>query len=325
MFCTSSAVASARSTSGLLGLVTSRSVWQAPLASARTAPATNPPSFREILMYQISPKGGCRSELDLNLASDRAEVGIAESIDAEVEIIPRRHFRIETGVIRPGEQVATDERDLDTARVAVDSDACEHRTRESVAGRQLAELHVRSILHEIAVRHQTVVQAGSVEVERYLLGVRLPRLILVTVTVVLEHPLLREVVDVAPTLAVDQGVQAEALVANVVREPERKVGVHVTDRMLVGSRRVHVLDRRVAVGLAHEEPEGIDLVVGFHGCRGALLQLGEAPHPPYAIDEAKRLARLVVEHVLTLAAGVDAERRAVHTRDFLTRPVGRER
>src|SRR5687768_13600131 len=148
---------------------------------------------------------------------------------------------------------------------------------------------------------------------------------------VLEHPLLGEVVDVTALLAIEQGIEPEAFEPDVVRKPEVVVGIYVTDLVLGRTVWGDVHDRALS-GLAarrseNEVSERIDDVVRFHGScvRGVVLQLCERLDKSLSVDDAKRFAFLVVEDVLALAAGVDAEWRTAETLDLLGRVVAGKR
>src|SRR5215211_4449941 len=138
---------------------------------------------------------GSRSEADLDLAGNSAEVRIAEAVDAEIEIAARGNLWVEPGVVSPGVQVAADERDLHSARDAAESGAREKLLTERIAGRKLAQLHVRPILYEVVARHETVVESRREEAHCNLLISRLSGHVRVAVAHVLEHPLLGKVVD----------------------------------------------------------------------------------------------------------------------------------
>jgi hypothetical protein len=60
------------------------------------------------------------SERQLHLTSDCPEVGITETVNAEVEVAAGRYVRIKSGVLRPGVQVTANQRELDAACEAVD-------------------------------------------------------------------------------------------------------------------------------------------------------------------------------------------------------------
>src|SRR5688572_29638237 len=105
MFRTSSGVRNARSTSGLFGFVISRSVEQAAISTTAAPPTTARVHLCIIVMAVRSLLRRSRSELDLDLTGDRAEVGIPEAVDAEVEVVPGGDFRIEATVVGPRVQV----------------------------------------------------------------------------------------------------------------------------------------------------------------------------------------------------------------------------
>src|SRR6185369_6900472 len=78
--------------------------------------------------------------------------------------------------------------------------------------------------------------------------------------------------------------------------------------------------------LLDEEAERVDHVVRLN--RGGIgrirLELVEAADPLLSVDDAERLALLVVEDVLTLTARVHAERSAAEANDLLRRVIARE-
>src|SRR6185503_12330934 len=109
-----------------------------------------------------------------------------------------------------------------------------------------------------------------------------------------------------------------------------EVRIHVADAELRGTVRADVLDRRfaglAAVSRQDEEAKGIHDVVGGVGARVRRVpfELLEASHPARAVNDAERLARLVIEDVLPLATRVHAERRDTHLIDLLARTVTRD-
>src|ERR1700675_1693446 len=116
-------------------------------------------------------------ETDFDLAGELAEGRIAEAVDTEVEISVRACFWIESGIVGPRLQVASNERDLQALTGAHERQRADEALCEVVADRQLAELDVRTVLHEVAARLQSVVQTDRVVVDRVLGRRRLSSLV----------------------------------------------------------------------------------------------------------------------------------------------------
>src|SRR5690348_12513509 len=183
-FFTSSGDASARPTSGLFGLVTSR-LGLHPAASTSVAAPARRPSFLMLIMRCIAPESKWELEADRDLTSDGAELRVAESVDAEVEVVARRHFGVEAGVVGPRLQVTADERQLDVVGVAADARPIQDARPEVIAHRELAKLDVGAVVDEVVASDQAVVEPRRVERQRHLLVGRLPGLVLIRMAEVL--------------------------------------------------------------------------------------------------------------------------------------------
>src|SRR5262249_50100962 len=149
---TSDGDASARLMSGLSGLVTSR-LWEHAALTISTAVPRSTPTLL-LICIRFNPRW-LESERDLDLTRDRTEVRVPKTADAVVKVTARRHVRIESRVLRPGVQIAADQRDARALRTAK-PDLRDPRRRQVVGHRELAELDVRTVLHEVLVGVEAV-------------------------------------------------------------------------------------------------------------------------------------------------------------------------
>src|SRR5215207_1495489 len=143
---------------------------------------------------------------------------------------------------------------------------------------------------------------------------------------ILEHPLLREVVDVSASRSVEQSVEREAARTNRVREAERVIRIHVCDFDVAVARLVHVENRTLAGFAARALFDNVAVVVDYvrrvdvRGRKQRIVtELSERRRPAVPVHDTELLAGPVEEDVLVLRCRPDAEWRAVQVVDLLSR------